>query len=235
VAAPGGAAPILRDVGFALSAGAGLGIVGPSASGKSTLARALAGAWPPLLGDIRLDGIALADWREDARGIHTGYLPQDVSLFSGSIAANIARFDPDAAPEAITAAAMAAGVHDMIARLPAGYATQIGEDGPSLSAGQRQRIGLARALFREPFLVVLDEPDASLDAAGQRALTKAVLDVRRRGGVAVLIAHRHSALAGVDTVLALTDGRVCALGPRDVVLTGLLAHDVGALRTSAAE
>jgi ATP-binding cassette subfamily C protein len=172
VTAPGGALPVLRDVGFELSAGAGLGIVGPSASGKSTLARALAGVWPPAVGAIRLDGIALAIWSEDARGRHTGYLPQDVCLFSGSVAANIARFDPDAAPQAVTAAAMAAGIHDMIARLPASYCTQIGDDGLTLSAGQRQRIGLARALFREPFLVVLDEPDASPDVAGQQALRR---------------------------------------------------------------
>jgi ABC-type protease/lipase transport system fused ATPase/permease subunit len=183
-----------------------------------------------LVSDIHLDGIALADWDDDARGRQTGYLPQDVSLFSGSIAANIARFDPDAAPQAIAAAAMAAGVHDMIARLPHGYATQIGEDGLSLSAGQRQRIGLARALFREPFLVVLDEPDASLDVAGQQALTKAVMAVRRRGGIAILIAHRHSALAGVDTVLALRDGRVCAFGPRDMILAKLHSRDLRAVQ-----
>jgi ATP-binding cassette subfamily C protein len=218
VGPPGAAAPIIRGIGFKLRAGAGLGIVGPSASGKSTLARALVGAWTPLGGDVRLDGIALAAWSAHARGRHIGYLPQDVSLFAGTIADNIARFDPGAPPEAIMAAARQAGIDATIERLPAGYATQIGEDGGVLSAGQRQRIALARALFGAPFLVVLDEPDASLDAEGQRALTEAVLAVRRRGGIVIVVAHRWSALAGVDHVLALNDGRVRAYGPRETVL-----------------
>ena len=228
VGPPGASAPVIRGVGFALRAGAGLGIVGPSASGKSTLARALVGAWTPLRGEVRLDGIAFSAWSTGARGRHIGYLPQDVSLFSGTIADNIARFDPPAPPEAIAAAARAAGVDAMIARLPAGYATQIGEDGGVLSAGQRQRIALARALYGEPFLVVLDEPDASLDAEGERALTEAVLAVRRRGGIVVVVAHRRAALEGVDHVLALSDGRVRAYGPRDAVLAELRARDLGA-------
>ncbi len=235
VAPPGAAAPVISGVGFGLQAGAGLGIVGPSASGKSTLARALVGAWPPLSGDVCLDDIALGAWSASARGRHIGYLPQDISLFSGTIAETIARFDPHARTHAITAAARQAGIDAMIAQLPLGYDTQIGEDGIALSAGQRQRIALARALYREPFLVVLDEPDASLNSEGQRALIEAVLAVRRHGGIAIVIAHRRAALAGVDTVLALSEGRMCAYGPRDAVLAELHARNVSAARATAAE
>jgi ATP-binding cassette subfamily C protein len=218
VAPPGSPAPVLHGVGFTLQAGAGLGIIGANASGKSTLARALVGIWQPQCGSVRLDGIPLERLSPAARGRHIGYLPQDVGLLSGTIADNIARFDAGASAEAIGAAARAAGIEEMIARLPQCYLTQVGEDGSALSAGRRQRIALARALFREPFLVVLDEPDASLDAEGQRALTEAVLAVRRRGGIAIVVAHRASALAGVDRVLVLSEGRVAALGPRDAVL-----------------
>jgi ATP-binding cassette subfamily C protein len=173
---------------------------------------------------VRLDGTPLADWAPDARGRHIGYLPQDIALFDGTIADNIARFDPTARETAITAAARAAGVHEMIAALPGGYATDIGEAGVVLSAGQRQRLGLARALYGEPFLVVLDEPDASLDAYGEQDLAHAVAAVRKRGGIVVVIAHRRSALAAVDTVLALVGGRVAALGPRDAVLAKVLVR-----------
>jgi ATP-binding cassette, subfamily C, type I secretion system permease/ATPase len=232
---PGASTPVVRCAGFALTAGAGLGIVGPSASGKSTLARALVGAWRPQRGSVRLDGRTLGDWSPDALGRHIGYLPQDVALLSGTIADNIARFDPSASSDAITAAARAAGVDAIIARLPSGYGTEIGEDGAALSAGQRQRIALARALYGEPFLVVLDEPDASLDADGVRALTEAVLGVRRRGGIVIVVAHRRSALAGVDTVLALQDGRVRAYGPRDSVLAAAANRDPRVATQSAAE
>jgi ATP-binding cassette subfamily C protein len=215
VTPPGAAAPVIRGVGFALPAGAGLGIVGPSASGKSTLARTLVGAWVPQSGCVRLDGHVIGPWN----GGHVGYLPQDVALLSGTIADNIARFDANANPVAVTAAAQAAGIDAMIARLPAGYATDIGEGGGALSAGQRQRIALARALYGDPFLVVLDEPDASLDAEGERALVAAIAAVRSRGGIVVVIAHRPAALAGVDHVLALKDGRVCAYGRKDVAIS----------------
>ncbi len=241
VTPPGATAPVIRNVGFALAAGAGLGIVGPSASGKSTLARALVGAWQAQRGLVRLDGNALTDWTPDALGRHIGYLPQDVALLSGTIADNIARFDASAGVDAVAAAARAAGVDEMIARLPQDYDTEIGEEGFRLSAGQRQRIALARALYGAPFLVVLDEPDASLDAEGIRALNAAVLSVRRRGGIAIVIAHRLSALEGVDTVLALRGGRVRAFGPRDTVLAEILTHDrttphaYASARTTAAE
>jgi len=241
VTPPGAAAPAVRGVGFVLRAGTGLGIVGKSASGKSTLARALVGAWRPQRGSVRLDGRTLGDWSPDMLGRHIGYLPQDVALFAGTIADNIARFDAQASAEAITTAAHAAGIHDMITRLPQGYATHIGEDGVGLSAGQRQRIALARALYGKPFLVVLDEPDANLDAEGERALTAAVLGVRRRAGIVIVVAHRRTALAGVDTLLALRAGRVRAYGPRDAVLAAALMRDPaapqanGSLRTTAAE
>ena len=198
VNAPGGLRPILLDVSFTLSAGQGLGVIGPSASGKSTLARAITGVWPASRGSVRIDGAELAHWSPELLGPHVGYLPQDVDLFAGTIAQNIARFHDDAKPEAIIAAARAAGVHDLVLRLPAAYDTVIGEGGETLSAGQRQRIGLARALYGEPFLVVLDEPNSSLDAAGRGGAPAAIAGVRERGGIIVVVAHRPSALASVD-------------------------------------
>jgi len=218
VAPPGATAAVVRGIDVSLQAGSGLGVIGPSAAGKSTLARALVGAWHPMSGSVRLDGRALCDWDPDALGRHVGYLPQDIGLFRGTIAENIARFDEQAEARAITAAARAAGVHDMIARLPQGYGTKIGEGGMALSAGQRQRLALARALYGEPFLLVLDEPDASLDADGERNLTAAIAAVRRRGGIVVVIAHRRTALASVDQILALEGGRVRAIGPKGAVL-----------------
>ena len=215
---PGGARPTLMDVNFSLAAGQGLGVIGPSAAGKSTLARTLVGIWRPVRGKVRLDGAAIDQWTPETLGGHIGYLPQDVELFAGSIAANIGRFRQDANPQAIIAAASAAGVHDMILRLPEGYDTYIGDDGAGLSAGQRQRIGLARALFGDPFLVVLDEPNSNLDAEGDEALTRAIKGVRARGGIVVIVAHRPSALAAVDAILLLVEGRQQAFGPKDAVL-----------------
>jgi len=190
VAAPSGETLVVVDASFSLQAGQALCIIGPSASGKSSLARMLVGVWRPARGKIRLDGASLEQWPQAQLGKHTGYLPQDVELFAGSVAENIARFEMGREPGVIIKAAQAAGVHEMILRLPDGYETQIGEGGQALSAGQRQRIGLARALYDEPFLVVLDEPNAHLDAEGEEALGKAVLNVRSRGGIAVVIAHR---------------------------------------------
>jgi PrtD family type I secretion system ABC transporter len=222
VAPPGGRNLIVQDMSFQLGAGDGLGIIGPSAAGKSSLVRTLVGAWTPAHGKIRLDGAALDQWSPDRLGRHIGYLPQDVELFAGTVAQNIARFATEPDPPAIIAAAQAAGMHELILRLPDGYETQIGEGGAALSAGQRQRIGLARALYGEPFLVVLDEPNSNLDAEGEEAVAQAIKGVRNRGGIAVVVAHRPSALAAVDLVLAMADGRGRAFGPRDEVLAKVL-------------
>lgn len=218
VGAPGQQRPIVQNMAFALTRGAGLGIIGPSASGKSTLVRALVGAWLPMRGSIRLDGAALEQWSPDGLGVHIGYLPQDIELFDGTVAQNIARFDPDAGAQAIISAAKQAAVHEMILRLPDGYETAIGEGGAALSAGQRQRVALARALFGDPFLVVLDEPNSNLDAEGDTALTSAIGSVRRRGGIVIVVAHRPSALAGLDQLLVMNGGTTQAFGPKDEVL-----------------
>ncbi|WP_248313213.1 type I secretion system permease/ATPase [Bosea sp. F3-2] len=227
VAPPGSPTPTVKDVGFTLQAGQGLAVIGPSASGKSTLARALVGVWPVLRGSSRLDGATLDQWPEEERGAIIGYMPQDVQLFAGTIAENIARFDPAMTEEAVRCAARAAGAYDLILGLPKGFETAIGEAGGILSGGQRQRIALARALYRDPFLVVLDEPNANLDADGDAALTAAIAGVRARGGIVVVIAHRPSALAGIDLVLILADGQVQAFGPKEEVLRKSLAAKPG--------
>jgi PrtD family type I secretion system ABC transporter len=220
--APGSQRFAVQDVAFQLKAGTGLGIIGPSASGKSSLARMLVGVWPTWRGKVRLDGAALEQWLPEDLGRHVGYLPQDVELFAGTVTQNIARFEPDPDPAVVLAAAKAANVHEMILQLPDGYETQIGEAGAALSGGQRQRIGLARALYGNPFLVVLDEPNSNLDSEGEQALTAAILGIRARGGIAVVIAHRPSALAGTDQVLVMAEGRVQALGPKDEILNKVL-------------
>lgn len=225
VGAPGAQGAIVNAASLQLQAGQGLGLIGPSASGKSTLARALVGVWPTLRGEIRLDGAALDQWESDALGRHIGYLPQDVELFEGTVAENIARFEPDASPEAILAAAKTAGAHDLILGLPEGYNTRIGEGGTSLSGGQRQRVALARALYGDPFLVVLDEPNASLDGAGDEALNNAILAVRQRGGIIVIITHRPAALGNVDQVAIMEEGRIKAMGPRDEVLQAVMKRN----------
>jgi ATP-binding cassette subfamily C protein len=222
IAPPGEARLVLRDISFSVAAGSVLGVVGPSGSGKTSLARALVGVWGPANGKVRLDGAALDQWSAASLGPHIGYLPQDAEILDGTIAQNIARFDPAAGSEAIVAAAKAAGVHDMILRLPHGYEQSVGERGTRLSAGQRQRIALARALYGDPFLIVLDEPNSNLDSEGDEALTQAILGVRRRGAIAVVVAHRPSALAAVDHVLVLAGGRQQAFGRRDDVLPTIL-------------
>jgi ATP-binding cassette subfamily C protein len=218
IAPPGVPKTVVRDATFALAAGSGLGIIGPSASGKSSLARTLAGVWSPVSGTVRLDGATLNQWEEEELGQHIGYLPQDVQLFDGTIAETIARFQPDAPSEKILSAARTAGVHDLIVRLPDGYETRIGEAGSALSAGQRQRIALARALYGDPFLVVLDEPNSNLDAEGEAGLTAAIQAIRDRNGIAIVVAHRPSALASLDQVLAMANGQVRAFGPKHEVL-----------------
>jgi ATP-binding cassette subfamily C protein PrsD len=220
--APGSQRFAVQDVSFQLKAGAGLGIIGPSASGKSSLARMLVGVWPTWRGKVRLDAAALEQWPAEERGRHIGYLPQDVELFAGTVAQNIARFEAQPDPQAVIAAAQAANVHEMILHLPDGYETQIGEAGAALSGGQRQRLGLARALYGNPFLVVLDEPNSNLDSEGEQALSAAILGVRARGGIVIVIAHRPSALAGVDQVLVMAEGRVQSFGPKDEVLSKVL-------------
>ncbi len=213
--------PTVQDVSLKLSAGQGLGIIGPSASGKSSLVRAIVGIWPAARGAVRLDGATLDQWSPEALGQHVGYLPQDIELFEGTIAQNIARFQEPNDSEAVIAAARAAGVHELVLRLPEGYETKIGEGGAVLSAGQRQRIALARALFNDPFLVVLDEPNSNLDAEGEAALTQAIVGVRRRSGIVLVVAHRPSALQGVDQMLALGNGRMQAFGPKKEVMEKL--------------
>ncbi len=219
----------VADVSFQIRAGQVLGIIGPSASGKSSLVRGVIGAWKPVRGAIRLDGASLDQWDSETLGRHIGYLPQSVELFAGTIAENIARFEPSAPSELVIAAAQAAGVHNMILQLPDGYDLQVGEDGAHLSAGQRQRIALARALYRDPFLVVLDEPNSNLDPEGEAALAQAVGSVKGRGGIVLLVAHRAGILATADLALLMRGGTAQAFGPRDEVLAQIPRSAPGGL------
>ncbi|MGM4895126.1 type I secretion system permease/ATPase [Tardiphaga sp. 839_C3_N1_4] len=222
IAPPGDQKITVSDITFALAAGNGLGIIGPSGSGKSSLLRALVGVWKPVRGHVRLDAAALDQWAPDDLGRHIGYLPQDVELFAGSIADNICRFDPDAKDDDIITAARQAGVHDLIVGMREGYDTQVGDHGGVLSAGQAQRIALARALYGDPFLIVLDEPNSNLDTEGDEALTKAVRAARTRGAIVIVVAHRPIGIEGVDMLLVLKDGRMQAFGPKETVLGQVL-------------
>ena len=219
---PGDQRVIVQDVTFALEAGNGLGVIGPSGSGKSSLVRALVGVWQPFRGKVRVDGAALDQWSSDVLGRYIGYLPQDVELFAGSVAQNICRFDPDGGSDTIIAAAKEAGVHEMIIKMRDGYDTQIGEQGTALSAGQAQRVALARALYGNPFLIVLDEPNSNLDTEGDEALTRAVRGARERGAIVVVVAHRPIGIEAVDQLLVLKDGRMQAFGPKETVLGQVL-------------
>lgn len=227
VPVPGSQRILLNNISFKLDAGQVLAVIGPSAAGKSTLARAITGVWLLSRGNVRLDGASLDSWAPADLGKHIGYLPQDIQLFDGNITDNIARFEdaPDSAK--VIAAAKAADVHEMILRLPAGYETQLGERGTNLSAGQRQRIGLARSLYGEPFLLVLDEPNSNLDAEGEAALVKSLQGVKARGGIAVVIAHRPSVLAAADQVAVVNGGQLSAIGPRDEILRKVLKQQPG--------
>lgn len=224
VAPPGGSRVTLRGAQFRLAAGDVLGVIGPSGAGKSTLGRAVIGLWRPQAGVVRLDGAALDQWDPEDLGRSLGYLPQSVELIAGTISQNIARFDPAATSEAVIAAGQAAGVHTLITSLPNGYGTILGDDGRELSAGQRQRIGLARALYRDPFLVVLDEPNSNLDAEGEEALARGIASVRERGGIVLVIAHRPSVLAQVTKIIVLRNGQIELFGPRDQVLERMSAE-----------
>ena len=219
VAPPGQMKPVIQNITMTIPAGSGLAIIGPSASGKSTLVRALAGVWPATRGEVRLDGASIDHWSREALGQHVGYLPQDIELFDGTVAQNISRFAETTEAAAVVAAARAAGVHEMILRLPDGYDTRLGEGGATLSAGQRQRLGLARALYGDPFLVILDEPNAHLDAHGEAALVAAIQNARARGAIVILVAHRPSVLAAVDLVAVIANGALQSFGPRDKVLS----------------
>lgn len=226
--APGLTAPIIQNVNFTLQAGQGLGIIGQSAAGKSTLLRAILGVWPVLRGHVRLDGAAQDQWRPSELGRHIGHLPQSVELFDGTIAENIARFDANPNSAAILEAARAANVHEMILRLPGGYDTCIGAEGGALSSGQRQRIGLARAFYGNPFLIVLDEPSSNLDPEGEDALTGALGGVMARGGIVIVVTHRPNAIAGIDLVAIMSAGTLQYFGPKlDVLRRGIRPAPIG--------
>ncbi len=221
--APGRKEPILKGVDLQADVGTVTVVLGPSGSGKSTLARVLMGIWPDVRGEVLLDERPLSGWDRAELGPHVGYLPQDVEMFDGTIAENIARFS-DVDSEKVIAAARSAGLHEMILRFPKGYDTPMGEAGGLLSGGQRQRVGLARALYGNPAVIVLDEPNANLDDAGEAALMQAVREFKAKGRTIFLITHRPGAIAVADQLVVLQDGRVQAQGPRDAVLAQLQAH-----------
>ncbi|MFN3994813.1 MAG: type I secretion system permease/ATPase [Tabrizicola flagellatus] len=218
VVPPGGSAPVLRNLTFTLPPGKALGVIGPSGSGKSSLARALTGAWPPAAGRIRLDGATLDQYDPDRLGSYIGYLPQRVTLFDGTIAENIARLQPGADAAAIVAAARAAAAHEMILKLPNGYDTRVATMGSQLSGGQIQRIGLARALYGDPMLLILDEPNSNLDNDGSIALNTAIRTAKARGASVFIMAHRPAAIRECDLLLVMNQGAAAAFGPRDAVL-----------------
>lgn len=218
---PKASEPVIKGLSFALEPGETLGIVGPSASGKSTLCRLLVGVWQPSRGHVRLDGADLSNWAPEQLGAHIGYLPQDVELFTGTIKDNIARLSPAASPVKIVEAARLAGIHEMILGFSNGYDTDIGAEGRRLSGGQRQRIGLARALYGRPKLIVLDEPNANLDAAGEQALVSAIAAAKGWGATIILVAHQPGIVRPMDKLLALVEGQIRYFGPREQFMGAL--------------
>lgn len=222
VGAPGSRSAIIKGISFAVQAGTVVGVIGPSASGKSTLARALLGIWPPQHGSVRLDGADISNWDKTELGPHIGYLPQDIELFEGTISENIARFgDVDA--ELVVQAAKVSGVHDMILLLPNGYDTIIGSEGVNLSGGQRQRIGLARAIYGAPKMIILDEPNSNLDEVGERALSYALEYLKATGATIFVITHRTNILSQLDRLLVMKDGLLSMYGPSEQVIAELSA------------
>ena len=221
VTPPGATRPVVRGVDFTLEAGEVLAIVGPSGAGKSSIARALVGLWAPSAGAVRLDGARLDQWQPEDLGRHVGWVPQSVGFFDASIAENIARLDPAAESDAVLAAARAAGVHELILRTEAGYDTPIGDAHGPFSTGQRQRLALARALYGEPFLIVLDEANSNLDAQGEAALKRAVADAKARGAIVVLVTHRSNLISAADHLLVIEDGAMKAFGRRDEIVRAL--------------
>jgi ATP-binding cassette, subfamily C, bacterial len=233
VVIPGTQRVVLHNISFDLQAGQALAIIGPSAAGKSSIARALTGVWPLARGAIRLDGAEFDRWTASDLGQQIGYVPQDVVLFEGTIAENISRLEPEPESSAIVAAAKAANIHEMILGMSDGYETRVGPDGGALSAGQRQRVALVRAPYRDPFLVVLDESNSNLDADGEAALTGAIRGIRDRNGIVIVIAHRPSALAAVDRVAMISGGQLTAFGPTEDVLKQVLRQPLAAVARPA--
>ena len=233
VVPPGTGSPVLRGLTFQLPPGQALGVIGPSGSGKSSLARALTGVWRPAAGRIRLDGATLDQYDPDALGSYIGYLPQRVTLFDGTIADNIARLRSGAEPGGIIAAAKAAAAHEMILKLPDGYDTQVATMGSRLSGGQIQRIGLARALYGDPVLLILDEPNSNLDNDGSNALNQAIRTAKARGASVLIMAHRPAAIQECDLLLVMNEGAAAALGPRDAVLRETVRNATDLVRSAA--